>query len=203
MNILEHTIVGNKIIIEEYNQGYGDKIELMDGATKLETNVETTSSGIVIPTKMDQNINFMLSKIKMIGDAVDDKQFEKEFIVLVPRSSCLPIEIGSEKYFATTPASIVAYWEEGDHDNFKITNQWMLVDEYDDHDYVKNKFIMVNSNNKLRALIGKVVKIGEKVDSEIAIGNEILYEKNSTKDIHIDRHIYKIVNIKSVISYWE
>lgn len=203
MNFLEHTIIGNKIIIEEYKGGYGKHIEFKYGEQTMSANVEETKSGIVIPTKMEDNPNFFLGQIKILGNGVKDKRFTKDLIVLIPKKSCFPIDDCGKIYYYVDPLAIVLYWTLGDHENFKLTNKWVLVEEFEEHDYIARGFTIINSKNRLRSLVGIVSKMGPDVVSEIDLGDEVLYEKNSPKELHINQKKYKVVNFNSIISYWK
>lgn len=206
MKMMNHNIFGNKILIEKYDVGYGDKTNINVGVSSLEVQSEKTDSGFFIPVILENNSNFILSKIKKFGDDVEDERFKEDMVVLVAKSATIPIDDEEGEFYISTPGAIVVYWNSEEYDDYTLCGNWMLIDEYTEHDYnMSSGFTVINSNNKLRALTGIVKDIGDEVISKTDIkeGFEVLYEKNSTKDIHINREDYKLVNIKSVISYWE
>ena len=86
----------------------------------------------------------------------------------------MTVESGLETLYASKSEMVVVYWDEDDYINYKLTKNWTLIDEFDEHDYKTTSGInVVNSNNKLRALTGIVKKIGEEVKSELKEGYEV------------------------------
>lgn len=206
MNIVDHNIVGNKILVEKFDMGYGDSLNIDVGVTNIEVQTEQTDSGIFIPTILESNTDFLLAKIIKFGDTFNDERYKEEMVVLISKTAAFEFEDNEKSYYLSQPEAIIVYWESDDYTDFVLCNNWLLVDEFTDHDYTMSSGLtVINNNNKLRALTGIVKKRGDAINdkSEIKEEYEVLYEKNSTKDIHINKTDYKLVHMKSVISYWE